>query len=274
MKAVWDKSKKLTDGKRQRQSDKVLRAKLKHSESKLKKTGKKSKQIESKLRAKIEELQQELDTYRPKFEAAEVINKSKAEKAEKNYEVLLNKYRQLDFEFEQVEKKMSDTVKEKEALAKLNTETEAKLSKERDNHKMLKDEFIRVSSAIEEEKERNNTLAKKQKLSLDAADLEEVQQTAAKLSPDLASAEDEAEHAIYFKESNKRTIDCLRKTVDALKSRVLKKAAVIASIRLDIDQCCHPKSINEENALQCVNILRRRVDKIITKAAADESSLA
>jgi hypothetical protein len=37
-----------------------------------------------------------------RFEAAEVINKSKAEKAEKKYEVLLNKYRQLDFEFEQV----------------------------------------------------------------------------------------------------------------------------------------------------------------------------
>ncbi len=42
----------------------------------------------------------------------------------------------------QAEKKMSDTVIEKEALAKLNAETEAKLSKERNDHQMLKDEFI------------------------------------------------------------------------------------------------------------------------------------
>jgi hypothetical protein len=39
---------------------------------------------------------------------------------------------------------MNDTVIEKEALAKLNAETEAKLSKERNDHQMLKDEFIRA----------------------------------------------------------------------------------------------------------------------------------
>ncbi len=75
-------------------------------------------------------------------------------------------------------------------------------------------------------------------------------------------------------ESNKRTVDSLRKTVDELRSRLSKKAAVITSIRLDIDQCCDPKSINKENAFQRVGILRRRVDKIIEKAAADESSSA
>jgi len=65
----------------------------------------------------------------------------------------------------------------------------------------------RVFSAAEEEKRRNDQSAGEQKFSLDAsernaADLEEAQQTAANLSPESASAEDEAQHAINFKVGN------------------------------------------------------------------------
>ncbi len=73
-------------------------------------------------------------------------------------------------------------------------------------------------------------------------------------------------------ESNKCTVDRLRKTADVLRSSLSKKEDVITSIRRDIDRCCQPKSINEENAMQRVDILRQRVDKIIAAAATDKSS--